>query len=301
MLLKKQAFPIKGISEHQLIFCGFGDPEPMCDEIPDEKMSSKSSDIQLKLDLDDYIYSEVIDNPPLNEEFVINEKGIIGYVKPFCKHCYSRNVVKWNYTTRDWINDDFEGTVKVQRYKCKKCGRTSQTEFKGQYEPYCNISEELKEKAIKTKELNWSSLRDISEYYYIFNNLKLSHETVRKSLIVIKNNYIRYDTPKLSGYFGYDAQWLKIEKTWYYRHVLFDLYHHIPIAELLTDEENIPIVYDFIKQNIEQKDRIAIVTDLKIGYEDVMKELGFKRHQLCVFHLKLNINKLIKTEFLLNL
>ena len=24
MLLKKQAFPIKGISEHQLIFCGFG-------------------------------------------------------------------------------------------------------------------------------------------------------------------------------------------------------------------------------------------------------------------------------------
>ena len=296
MLLKKQAFPIKGISEHQLIFCGFGDPEPVCDEIPDEKMSSKSSDIQLKLDLDDYIYSEVIDNPPLNEEFVINEKGIIGYVKHFCKHCYSRNVVKWNYTTRDWINDDFEGTVKVQRYKCKKCGRTSQTEFKGQYEPYCNISEELKEKAIKTKELNWSSLRDISEYYYIFNNLKLSHETVRKSLIVIKNNYIRYDTPKLSGYFGYDAQWLKIEKTWYYRHVLFDLYHHIPIAELLTDEENIPIVYDFIKQNIEQKDRIAIVTDLKIGYEDVMKELGFKRHQLCVFHLKLNINKLIKTE-----
>ena len=70
----------------------------------------------------------------------------------------------------------------------------------------------------------------------------------------------------------------------------------MPIAELLTDEENIPIVNDFIKQNIEQKDRIAIVTKLKIGYEDVMEELGFKRHQLCVFHLKLNINKLIKTE-----
>ena len=45
-------FPISIKShEHQLIFCGFGDPEPMCDEIPDEKMSSKSSDIQLKLDL----------------------------------------------------------------------------------------------------------------------------------------------------------------------------------------------------------------------------------------------------------
>lgn len=69
----------------------------------------------------------------------------------------------------------------------------------------------------------------------------------------------------------------------------------MPIAELLTDEENIPIVNDFIKQNIEQKDRITIVTDLKIGYEDVMEELGFKTSTI-VFHLKLNINKLIKTE-----
>lgn len=59
----------------------------------------------------------------------------------------------------------------------------------------------------------------------------------------------------------------------------------MPIAELLTDEENIPIVNDFIKQNIEQKDRITIVTDLKIGYEDVMEELGFKRHQLLYFIL----------------
>ena len=60
-------------------------------------------------------------------------------------------------------------------------------------------------------------------------------------------------------------------------------------------EENIPIVNDFIKQNIEQKDRITIVTDLKIGYEDIMEELGFKTSTI-VFHLKLNINKLIKTE-----
>ena len=62
----------------------------MCDEIPDEKMSSKSSDIQLKLDLDDYIYSEVIDNPPLNEEFVINEKGIIVRLVPNWEKSMSR-------------------------------------------------------------------------------------------------------------------------------------------------------------------------------------------------------------------
>ena len=48
MLLKKQAFPITGIFEYQLLFCGFGNPGTMCDEILDEKVSSKSSDIQLK-------------------------------------------------------------------------------------------------------------------------------------------------------------------------------------------------------------------------------------------------------------
>ena len=35
----------------------------------------------------------VINNPPLNEEFVIDENGIIRYVEPYC---YSCNVVKWN-------------------------------------------------------------------------------------------------------------------------------------------------------------------------------------------------------------
>ena len=38
MLLKKQAFFIKHISEQQLIFCGVGDSEPMCDEILYEKL-----------------------------------------------------------------------------------------------------------------------------------------------------------------------------------------------------------------------------------------------------------------------
>ena len=41
---------------------------------------------------------------------------------------------------------------------------------------------------------------------------------------MIKDNYICYDIPKLSGYYGYDAQWIKIEKIWYFRHVLFDIY-----------------------------------------------------------------------------
>ena len=36
------------------------------------------------------------------------------------------------------------------------------------------------------------------------------------------------------------------------------------------------------------KDRIAIVTDLKLEYDKIMEELGFV-HQHCTFHLEKNI------------
>jgi hypothetical protein len=41
----------------------------------------------------------------------------------------------------------------------------------------------------------------------------------------------------LSGYCGYDEQWVKInELKWKYRYVLFDLIHDMPIAEALYDD-----------------------------------------------------------------
>jgi len=70
----------------------------------------------------------------------------------------------------------------------------------------------------------------------------------------------------------------------------------MPVAELFTKEERNEDVYDFIDKYVEPKDRIAIVTDTKSGYNTVMHKLKFNRHQYCVFHFKLNLNKLIKDE-----
>ena len=60
------------------------------------------------------------------------------------------------------------------------------------------------------------------------------------------------------------------------------------------DEDNNNIVYEFIDNNTERRDRIGIVTDLKHGYDKIMRKLKFKRHQYCIFHFKLSINKLIR-------
>lgn len=70
----------------------------------------------------------------------------------------------------------------------------------------------------------------------------------------------------------------------------------MPVAELFAEEESNEDVYYLINKYTEPKNRIAIVTDTKPGYSTVMNELRFKRHQQCVFHFKLNLNKIIKDE-----
>ena len=298
MRMKKLTFPIKDISEHQLIFFDLDDPRfiPFRKEEREKfgKKTVESSDFQSVLEFDEFEDLREIIIPNIGINYFVNEKGIIEYLNTYCTNCHSHKIVKWNYSTRNWISDDFQGEVKVQRYKCKTCGKMFQTEFEGQFEKYCNFSEKLKYKAIETKELNWSSFKDISLYFKIFNGIEISPETLRKTILVIEGNEIQYDVPKVSGYFGYDCQWVKINKEWKYRHVLFDLVQEIPIAELYSDEDNNEIVQDFIAKNTKQRDRIGIVTDLKHGYDKIMRNLKFKKHQYCIFHFKLSISKLIR-------
>lgn len=97
----------------------------------------------------------------------------------------------------------------------------------------------------------------------------------------------------LSGYYSYDVQWVRVEYVWYYRHVLFDLINKMPVAELLSDNENDETVEKFIDKNIPPHKRTAIITDLKKSYDKIIEKLGFI-HQKCTFHLKLNIDEKIK-------
>lgn len=59
-----------------------------------------------------------------------DSKGVWNYDTPFCKHCNSRKVTKHGKNSRIIINGDgAEEKIFVKRYYCKKCGKTSQTEF----------------------------------------------------------------------------------------------------------------------------------------------------------------------------
>ena len=116
----------------------------------------------------------------------------------------------------------------------------------------------------------------------------ISHETVRKSLILTDNLYYVNKDLELSGYYSYDVQLVRVERVWYYRHVFFDIINKIPVVELLIDNEDDETVENFIKNNIPSHKRIAIITDLKKSYDKIMDKLGFI-HQKFVFHLSQNI------------
>ena len=225
--------------------------------------------------------------------YMIDEETY-AYETPFCAKCYSRDVSEYGYNSKMLISEEgIHHDILVQRYYCKSCGKLSQTEFE-EYDPYSNFSNRTKNKSVQNMELDRISLRNTSKIHKNFNNIKISHETVRKSCSILNETYFTCNIEELSGYYGYDEQWVKINGIkWKYRYVLFDLIHDMPIAEAIYDDDQMNTVKEFIENTIPHHKRTLIVTDLKEGYDSLMSKLGFE-HQYCTFHLIKNINKKIK-------
>ena len=89
-----------------------------------------------------------------------DSKGVWVYEKPFCKHCNSRKVIKWGNNNKTIYSEEgIEHKILVKRYKCKKCGETSQTEFKDDYDAYCRYPKKIKDAVNELLESGYESLR----------------------------------------------------------------------------------------------------------------------------------------------
>ncbi len=225
----------------------------------------------------------------LDENYFVNSDGVIEYCKPFCSKCGSHNVIKKDFNWKTLcLEIGVFIRVKVKRYLCRNCNKKSQTEFSKFYKEYSNFCNEIKEKIKTTRQNSWISLRNAKEIIKEWSGINISHETIRKALLVEGEFYFFNEEVKLSGYYGYDEQWEKVNGNWVYYLVIFDLIENVPVASMLTEKLSKNIIKDFIDRSIPFKNRIAIVTDLKMEYDDIMKELHFV-HQHCTFHLEKNI------------
>lgn len=195
-----------------------------------------------------------------------------------------------------YLSNGYILNAKMKRYLCKDCLSKSQTELIGLYEPYARFSTPVLNLASQALSNGYKSLRQQADDIKLYSGISISYETIRKSLLIDGDFYYRNNFVELSGYYSYDAQWVFIERKLYYRLVLFDIVENMSIAESIVKKENNETIKEFISKSIPGHKRTAIITDSKNGYSTVMRELGFRYHQHCTFHLLQRIVDKIKKE-----
>ena len=285
MQSKKECPPGLCLEEGQYILAGdFEDPVRKGFVV--EKEISEDNAMQIILPIASVI----------NEKYFVNEDGVIEERDPYCKHCNSHHFIRKGY---NWKTICLEVgifiRVKIKRYLCKRCRLNYQTEFPDLYEKYCTFSIKFKELVRKNIKYGYMSLRHIKRSIKLSMDVDISHESIRKFFKTTDSLYYRDDSFKPSGYYGFDSQWVKINKKWLYRLALFDLINNRPLAEAIEEKENYDIIKNFITKSISPKDRRAIVTDKGQDYEKIMDELNFD-HQLCTFHLEKHLWELVNKE-----
>jgi transposase-like protein len=182
--------------------------------------------------------------------------------------------------------------VKVQRYICKRCGKTFQTDLTSLVDKNSNFTNELKSESEHLISDYLGSLKNVCKSFKKFFGISVSHQTIENWLFV-NENILEFDLGRCSGYYVFDVEWLKINGKWKYRHTLLDAISNCIVADAIYDTEDETTVQKFLKESTANKNKKAITTDLDSKYPQIITKLGFK-HQLCIFHAKKSLNKQLK-------
>ena len=193
------------------------------------------------------------------------------------------------------LKDGTKHKIRVKKYNCKSCGKSSQVEFPDEFEPYSHVSNEIDEMIRKMNSLHWISLRDISKILKITFGIELSHEYIRKTQLTTDELYWRNEEIFNSNRVSYDVQWIPVDKGWVYLHVLVDLDSKNIIALELTEDEEKETTEKFFKKSFNAMPQ-AMVTDLKPGYHELIYDKFHIEHQQCKFHFKNAFSRKITKE-----
>ena len=211
-------------------------------------------------------YCKIIDS----NDIYVDSKGIYHYSIPHCSKCGSTDVIKHDTNeTSLTLKDGTKHKIRVKKYNCKTCGKSSQVEFPDEFKPYSHISNEVAEMIRKINSLHWISLRDISKILKITLGIELSHEYIRKAQLTTDELYWRNKAIFNPNRVSYDVQWVPVDKGWVYLHVLVDLDSKNIIALELTEDEEKETTEKFFKKSFNAMPQ-AMVTDLKPGYHELI-------------------------------
>ena len=232
----------------------------------------------------------------LNSNLLVHNRKGIYYLKQkyvCCPQCSHKEVVENGHYTKKLIYMD-KGLVecKVKRYVCKHCGTGFSADISCIVDKNFSISCDVKESVQKYYSFDHSSVRKIQEIMKEFHNVELSHQEIQD---IIVDYYIHYNPniKEFSGYYAFDALWVKIKELndkWVFLLVLVDTLHDTVVAYKVVEHETEQEVYKFLREATRNQKRIGITTDLKKEYQRPINDLKFK-HQFCIFHFKKSINE----------
>ena len=210
-----------------------------------------------------------------------------------CPYCGTRHVVKYGFTKRTLVFKEIGKTmVKVQRYICKRCSKTFQTDLTSLVDKNSNFTNDLKSESEHLISDYLGSLKNVCKSFKKFFGISVSNQTIENWLFV-NENVLEFDFGRCSGYYIFDVEWIKVNGNWKYRHTLLDSVSNFIVADAIYDTENETTVTKFLKESTVNKNKIAITTDLDKNYSLIIPKLGFK-HQLCIFHTKKSLNRQLK-------
>lgn len=229
-------------------------------------------------------------NNPVELLFHVGNRFEIQF--PHCPECGSSKVIKQEYYQRNIKLAEFgHQTIYVRRYICKICNKKFNTPLdviveKGHQ--YARIYQNHIRESYKS---GYNSFRHLKKIIRSFYYDSPSHQTIY-NWIHEMNPKSEAIEPKLSGYYCYDEQYLKIDGKRFYRINLIDSILDKPVRESIVNDLEYDTVKSFIEKAISGIPVHAITTDHRREYKTLLDELKIN-HQLCIFHLFKMIGKKI--------
>ena len=239
-------------------------------------------------------HQDPIENTEKSKIVSKDHDNIYSLIKPVCPYCNSKKYVKHGFNQKLILIKGIKPfKIRLQRYKCKNCDGYYQTHLDKILKQNSTYNNEIKEYPSIINALQRISLRNISKIIELDWNKRPSPQSIKNWLsktIKNRNNDTKVD---YSGYYNYDEQYVKINGKWMFRLALFDVKNNILVKEKIEEKLNPQTVKSFLNKIRDKIPIIAITTDHKPYYRNIMDKLGIK-HQLCIFHLKKELNTKIK-------
>ncbi|MDR3291224.1 MAG: hypothetical protein LBT10_03645 [Methanobrevibacter sp.] len=192
---------------------------------------------------------------------------------PKCEYCGDEKFDKKNLEPRNLNKNHL---VDVTTYVCDHFGKTHRTSLKLFIDKYDTYTKDVKGLAIQVNYLRNMSLINISLINGCVNGSKPCRGTILNSL---RKYYQRCKfkykcMKKLSGNYGYDEQYIKIAGQKFYILALFDIELNISVDYRIVGDLKNNTVKNFIANATKDYKNLAITTDARPMYRDIVESLG---------------------------